>query len=136
MKKEPMSIGTQMFLGKIFVGCTWIGTGVFGMFDNLVCHIIRIICLVAAVTVMVVLMRVDLEEDDEMAEYNYTQANAKTTKYMHIVFCACSVLSAVAMFFLKDLDITWYRVIPELFFLLMGIQNIITGVIFRKLEAE
>ena len=136
MKKEPMSIGTQMFWGKIFVGCTWIGSGVFGIFDNLVCDILHIICLLSAIIVMVVLMRVDLEEDDEMAEYNYTKANAKTTRYMHIVYCVCSVLSAVVGGLLKDAGIPWHRVIPELFFLLMGIQNIITGVIFRKLEAE
>ena len=97
MKKEPMSIGTQMFWGKIFVGCTWIGSGVFGIFDNLVCDILHIICLLSAIIVMVVLTRVDLEEDDEMAEYNYTKANAKTTRYMHIVFCVCSVLSAIGV---------------------------------------
>ena len=63
-----MSIGTQMFWGKIFVGCTWIGSGVFGIFDNLVCDILHIICLLSAIIVMVVLMRVDLEEDDEMVK--------------------------------------------------------------------
>lgn len=136
MKKELMPIGKQIFLSKIFVGCTWIGSGAFGMFDNLVCNILHLLCLVAAVTFMVVLMRADLEEDDEMAEYNYTKANAKTTKVMHIIYCACSVLSIVVIYLLKDADILWYRVIPEMFFLLMGIQNIVTGIIFRKLEAE
>jgi len=136
MKKEPMPIGKQIFLSKIFVGCTWIGSGVFGMFDNLACNILHLLCLAAAVTVMVVLMRADLEEDDEMAEYNYTRANAKTTNVMHIVFCAGSVLSAIVVGLLKDANIPWYRVIPEMFFFLMGIQNIVTGIIFRKLEAE
>ena len=136
MKKEPMPIGKQIFLSKIFVGCTWIGSGVFGMFDNLVCNILHLLCFAAAVTVMVVLMRTDLEEDDEMAEYNYTKANAKTTTVMHIIFCIGSVLSAIVVVLLKDANIPWYRVIPEMFFLLMGIQNIVTGIIFRKLEAE
>ena len=92
--------------------------------------------MLSAIVVMVVLMRIDLEEDDEMAEYNYTKAKAQTTKYMHIVFCVCSVLSAIVVGVLKDAGIPWHRVIPEIFFLLMGIQNIITGIIFRKLEAE
>ena len=136
MKKEPMSIGKQMFWGKIFVGCLWIGSGVSGMFGNLVCNILHLLCLVAAIMVAVVLMRIDLEEDDEMAQYNYTIARAKTTNVMHIVFCACSVLSAVVVVLLKNAAVAWYRVIPELFFLLMGIQNVVTGIIFRKLEAE
>lgn len=136
MKKEPLSIGTQMFWGKIFVGCAWIGYSVLGIFDYLVCDILQIACLLSAIVIMVVLMRIDLEEDDEMAEYNYTKAKAQTTKYMHIVFCVCSVLSAILVGLLKDAGIPWHRVIPEIFFLLMGIQNIITGIIFRKLEAE
>ena len=136
MKKEIMPIGKQIFLSKIFVGCTWIGSGAFGIFDNLACNILHLLCLAAAVTVMVVLMRADLEEDDEMAEYNYTKANAKTTTVMHIVFCAGSVLSAIVVGLLKDTNIPWHRVISEMFFLLMGIQNIVTGIIFRKLEAE
>ena len=136
MKKEQMSIGKQMFWGKIFAGCSWLGSGVFGMFDNLLCHGLHMLSLSSAIVVMVMLMRADLEEDDEMSEYNYTKANAKTTRYMHIVFCVCSVLSAIVFGLLKDADIPWHRVIPETFFLLMGIQNIITGIIFRKLEAE
>lgn len=136
MKKEPMTIGRQMFWGKIFVGFAWIGTGISGMFDNLAASILRIACLVAAIVVMVVLMRVDLEEDDEMSQHNYTAANATTAKVMHIVFCICSILCALGMGLLKDVEVPWNRVVPQFFFLLMGIQNIITGVIFRKLEAE
>lgn len=136
MKKEPLRVGTQVFWGKIFVGCAWIGYSIFGIFDNLACNILQIICSLPAIVVMVVLMRIDLEEHDEMAEYNYTKAKAQTSQYMHIVFCVCSVLSAIIVGLLKDAGVPWHRVIPVLFFLLMGIQNIITGIIFRKLEAE
>lgn len=134
--KEPMSIGMQMFWGKIFIGCAWIGSGICGIFDNLLCNILHIVCLAAAVAVMVVLMRVDLEEDDEMSQHNYTEAKAKTTNVMHIVFCICSILSALFFGLLKNADLPWHRIVAEMFFLLMGIQNIVTGIIFQRLEAE
>lgn len=136
MKKEPMSIGRQMFWGKIFVGCAWIASAVCGVFDNLACSILYIICLGSAIAVMVVLMRIDLEEDDEMSLYNYTQAKAKTTNVMHIIFCVCSILSALCFGLLKDVALPWHRIIAELFFLMIGVQNLVTGIIFKKLEAE
>ena len=136
MRKEPLSIGRQMFWSKIFVGCLWIAYAMLGLFDNIICDVLSVVALVGAVAVLVVFMRIDLEEDDEMAHHNYVQAKAKTTDVMHIVFCGSSILSAVIVVLLKKLGIENNAWIPNCFFLLMGIQNIVTGLIFQKLEAE
>lgn len=136
MNKKPLSVGKQMFWGKIIIGCLWISYAVIGLFDNIVCDILRITALAGGVIILVVLMRLDLEDDDEMSHYNYIQAKAKTTDVMHIIFCICCILSAVVIFLLKRFGIENDIWIPNSFFMLMGIQNITTGLIFRKLEAE
>ena len=136
MKKEPLSIGSQMFWGKIFIGCLWIAYAAIGLFDNLVCDILSAAALAGGVIILVILMRIDLEEDDEMSHHNYIQAKAKTTDVMHIVFCICSIFSAVIVVLLNKLGIENNAWISNSFFLLMGIQNLVTGLIFRKLEAE
>lgn len=134
--KQPLSVGAQMFWGKIFVGCLWIGSGISGMFDNTFCRIIHLVLLAAAIAIMIMLMRVNLEKDDEMSLYNYTQAKAKSSSIMHLVFCIGSVVSAICAGLLKDVDVSWYRVIPEMFFVLMGVHDLAIGLVFRKLEAE
>lgn len=136
MKKKPLSIGHQMFWGKIFVGCLWIAYAIIGLFDNIACDIISIAALAGGVIILVVLMRIDLEEDDEMSHHNYIEAKAKTTDVMHIVFCISSIFSAAIVVLLKKLGVENDVWIPNSFFLLMGIQNIVTGLIFKKLEAE
>ena len=136
MEKKPLSIGSQMFWGKIFIGCLWIAYAVIGLFDNLVCDILGAAALAGGVIILVILMRIDLEEDDEMSHHNYIQAKAKTTDVMHIVFCLCSIFSAVIVVLLKKLGIENNAWISNSFFLLMGIQNLVTGLVFRELEAE
>lgn len=136
MEKQPVSIGTQMFLGKIVIGCLWISYSIIGMIDNIVCDIVSISALVSGIVVLVVLMRLDLEEDDEMSHHNYIQAKAKTTDVMHIIFCIFSIGSALALGLLNKAGIEYYRWVPRFFFMLIGIQNLITGLIFRKLEKE
>lgn len=76
------------------------------------------------------------EEDDEMSEYNYMKAKANTTRVMHYVFCVAMIASPLVYKLLQDVDVNWVRVVSRMFFALMGIQDITTGLIFRRLEAE
>lgn len=138
MKKEKsqMSVGAQTFWSKTVAGLLWIGVGITDMFDGLVMNIIHILLLVGAIAVFVVLMRANREEDDEMSDYNYMKAKAKTRNLMHYVYCGGAILSALVFGLLQNADIYWAQVISGLFFILMGIQDLITGIVFRRLEAE
>ena len=138
MKREnsQMSIGTQTFLGKIVIGLLWIGVGVTDMFDILAMNIVHAALLAGTVVVLVVVMRTNLEEHDEMADYNYMKAKAKTRDVMHFVYCGAAIVSALVFGLLQKADIYWAQVISSLFFILMGIQDLITGIVFRCLEAE
>lgn len=135
MKKE-MSIKNQMFWGKIFVGILWIGTGILGMVDTLPCNIVQMVCLLGGVVILTVLLKSKLEKDDEMSEHNYVKAQAKTNRIMHYVFCIAMIATPLIYKLMQDIDVSWVRVVSQMFFILMGIQDISTGLVFRRLEAE
>ena len=138
MKKEktPMSISTQSFWSSIVIGILWIGVGITDMFDGLVVNIVHAVLLASTIIVMVAIMKAKREEDDEMSDYNYMKAKAKTRDLMHFVYCGSAIVSALVFGLLQNADIYWAQVISGLFFILMGIQDLITGIVFRRLEAE
>ena len=138
MKKEKsqMSIGAQTFLGKTVIGLLWIGVGITDMFDSLVMNIVHAVLLVGTIVVLVVVMRANREEDDEMSDYNYMKAKARTRDLMHFVYCGAAIVSALVFGLLQNVDIYWAQVISGMFFILMGVQDLITGIVFRRLEAE
>lgn len=135
-KNKAMSISIQSFWGRIVIGILWIGVGIVEMLDGLVVNIVQAVLLVGAVIILVAVTRADREKGDEMSDYNCTKAKAKTSDLMHFVFCGAAIVSALVFGLLKNADISWTRVIPSLFFILIGIQNLIMGVVFCRLEAE
>ena len=120
------------------MGILWIGAGLTGMFDNLICNILKILFLMAACVVLIKVSRIGRigDDGDEMAEYNYTKAQAKAGGVLHMVLCIASIVFALWFGLVQNMDISWSRIIPLIFFVLMGIHNLLIGLFFRKLEAE
>ncbi len=140
MKKEErrIPVGTKIFWGQTVMGILWIGVGLTGMFDNLICNILKILFLMAASVVWVKVAKIGRigDDGDEMAEYNYTKAQAKAGGALYMVLCVASIVSVLGFGLLQNMDISWSRIIPLVFFVLMGIHNLLIGLFFRKLEAE
>ena len=140
MKKKEgiVPIGTKIFWGQTVMGILWIGVGLTGMFDNLICNILKILFLMAASVVLVKVAKIGRigDDGDEMAEYNYTKAQAKAGGALYMVLCIASIVSVLGFGLLQNMDISWSRIIPLVFFVLMGIHNLLIGLFFRKLEAE
>ena len=140
MKKKEgiVPIGTKIFWGQTVMGILWIGVGLTGMFDNLICNILKILFLMVASVVWVKVAKIDRigDDGDEMAEYNYTKAQAKAGGALYMVLCIASIVSVLGFGLLQNMDIGWSRIIPLVFFVLMGIHNLLIGLFFRKLEAE
>lgn len=135
-EKTPMSISTQSFWSSIVTGILWIGVGITDIFDSAVINIINALLLAGTLVVLIFFLRANREEDDEMSNYNHMKAKAKTRDLMHFVYCCAAIVSAVLFGLLRNADIYWPQVISGLFFILMGIQDLITGIVFRRLEAE
>ena len=140
MKKEEklVPIGTTIFWGQTATGIFWIGAGLTGMFDNLVCDVLNILFLLAGIISLVKVLKIGRTGDDgdEMAEYNYLKAKANAGSILHMIICFASVASTACYALLQDLDISWPRVVSYTFFVIMGIHNLLIGLFFRKLEAE
>jgi len=137
-KERLVPVGTKIFWGQTVMGILWIGVGLTGMFDNLICDILKILFLIAAIVVLGKVAKIGRigDDGDEMAEYNYTKAQAKAGGALYMVLCVASIVSVLGFGLLQNMDISWSRIIPLVFFVLMGIHNLLIGLFFRKLEAE
>ena len=137
-KERTIPVGTKMFWGQTVMGILWIGAGLTGMFDNLICSILKMLFLMAAVVVLVKVNRIVRigDDGDEMAEYNYIKAQAKAGGALFMVLCIASIVFTIGFGLVENMDIRWPRIISQIFFVLMGIYNLLVGRFFRKLEAE
>ena len=140
MKKEErfIPIGKKMFWGTTFVGIMWIGTGLAGMFDNLICNILAILFHIGAIVALLKVYRIIRigDDSDEMAEYNLIKAQAKAGGALFMVLCIASIVFLLVGGLVQNMDIDWMRIVPQIFFIIMAIYILFVGLFFRKLEAE
>ena len=135
-ENKQISITNQIFWGRIAAGVSCIILSATRMFSGICSWIINILLLIVFAAALVFLKRVNLEEADEMAYYNDMKAKADTREIMHSVYCALAIVSTLVFGLLQNADIFWADVISAIFFLIMGIEDLVTGIIFRRLEAE
>ena len=140
MKKNErlIPVGTKIFWGQTVMGILWTSIGLMDMFDNLICSILEMLFLMAAVVVSLKLSRIERigDDGDEMSEYNFIKAQAKAGGTLHMVLCIASIVLALGGGFVQNMDISWTRIISRIFFIFLGIHNLLIGLYFRKLEAE
>lgn len=140
MKKEEklVPIGTTIFWGETVAGIFWLCAGLTGMFDNIVCHILNILFLLSGIISIVKVFKIYRtgDDSDEMAEYNYLRAKASAGSMLHRILCFMALGSVVFYALLQDMDISWPRVVSNLFYVLLGVHNLMIGLYFRKWEAE
>lgn len=137
-QKTPLSLIAQSFWGQIVIGMLWIGVGITGLFDTVPMLIVEIILLSIGVIILGVILKARREDEDEMSDYNFMKSKALAHDIMHYVFCFASIIAAVVFTLLQKNSayVNWPRVITGLIFFLMGLQYLITGIAFCRLEAE
>ena len=137
-KESRIPVGVRMFWGQTVMGLLWIGVGLTGMFDNLICSILNLLFLMAAIVVLAKVNRMNRigDDGDEMAEYNYIKAQAKAGGALFMVLSIASIVFSLGSGLVENMDISWTRIISRIFFVLMGVYNLLVGRFFRKLEAE
>ena len=137
-KESRIPVGARMFWGQTVMGLLWIGVGLTGMFDNLICSILNLLFLMAAIVALVKGIRINRigDDGDEMAEYNFIKAQAKAGGALFMVLCIVSIVFSLGFGLVENMDISWTRIISHILFVLMGIYYLLVGRFFRKLEAE
>ena len=122
-------------LEKIFLGIIWLISGILGFFDGILSLVMQI---AASITCIYALIKISIskkENADEMAEQNMNRAKALALDYMQIVYCC---LAIIAIIFLRnvELSIGLNKIIPNITFITMGINQLFVGFAFRKFEEE
>ena len=134
---RTMSFAEQIRTIKFVNGHAWIMAGIFGCFDNMICRIFQILALLVGIINVFYVFAAKGESSDEMADENLCKAKANALDNTQRIFCFIAIL---AMLISKKNAITitldWSRVIPAVFFILLGVQDLIVGRTFRKLEDE
>lgn len=142
--KDPLRLSTKVFWTDIIVGALWCLASISGfVHKNIVTFLVSIFSLVGALIIVAVMHRIRSEQFDEMAEANYRHAKAKT-----LDITGCIILGSCAIFIILDRflsnispNLNPYAVfssdnIYKIVWFVLGLQSIIKGLIFRKLEAE
>lgn len=142
--KEPLGLSTKVFWSDIMVGAFFLTAFVasFGG-DHPVARLVRLLSLIGAYLVALVMSRIRSDRFDEMAQENYRHAKSKTLDILNMILLGCFGTCLIAEAVFSDF-LTTYRTtvgwtsdrLIQFIFLYFGLQNIIKGLIFRKLEAE
>ena len=136
MKKKVMSIGIQIFLSRIVDGVAWIVAGIFSLFENIPCTIVCSVALLISIIVTAIVMKAEKEEDDEMSLQHIQAAKAYTQECIHKVI---AVIALVLLFVTRmnhGPEINWKLLILPAFYVLLGANDLLVGIKFKKLEEE
>lgn len=140
--KKPLSISSKMLWGGIIIGIFRVAFGIIGCFESVDIRFIATLFLVLSAVIQVVLFMVKSEEDDEMSESYLKEAKSMASDISNIIILCLITVLLIASVFVDTKEIT-KRLSADILnlaihvpFIFIGINNIMTGVIFRKLEAE
>ena len=104
--------------------------------DGLIWDIISVLFLMVVAGILIALSKMKSEEDDEMSLFNYKEAKSKVSDIMHLFLLVIAVIVPIILSKIDTSDISLPIIVGSVFYSVVGIQNILTGIIFRKLEAE
>lgn len=134
--KKTLSIKEQMLLLKTVSGIAWIVAGVFGYFDNAVCTLIVAAAMIVAVFCLIRVMAAQKELSDEMSDQHYAMAQSDAMNKLHWILCIAAILLILADVIPLQLNLNWREVLISLFFIIIGLTNLLTGFTFKRLEEE
>lgn len=135
-EKKVMSVGNYMFGSKTVIGILWCLGAAMGCFEHIVCLAASCLFALAALMITLIPRRTKREKDDELSLQNFTEARAKASTVMTVVFLIGIAIGTLSCFYLDSLKLNWARILMQVFYLMLGIQELSVGIIFKKLEAE
>lgn len=135
---SSVRLAKKNFWGNIILGIVWLLAGVTGLVPPL--KLLNIGLYILASVLAFWGMSVKGDTFDEMAEANYHQAKAKTLDYLCIIVM---VVTLLLMLCNDGAPFRWvlervggFELVYSCALMVMGIREILVGMIFRKLEAE
>lgn len=136
MRKEIMSIKKQMLFSRIINGIAWIVAGVFNMFDNITCSIISSTAMIVSIYVTISVLKAEKEDDDEMSLQHLLEAKAATQVIIHLVLAILAVILLLSTKVPFMIEINWKSLLVPIVFILLGANDLLVGLTFKRLEEE
>lgn len=136
--KKELSVTEQMDLLYLYSGISWIIGGIFMFFDGIIFTIIEIIAMLTLVISHIFVMRAKKENQDELSEKNYHEARSHALTYMHVIYAVIIIALQLIGLFNRDASLTIdvKELLIPLFFISLGIEYIMIGILFRKYERD
>lgn len=142
-KPRKMSLSTKVFWKKIILGILWLLAAVTGLFRNVrLLDFVHLLSLLSALVLNIAIFRFPADNFDEMAHANQQQAKAKALD----ILTYCLIGIALTVFMLSSyfpaqmsqlmIGTDHLDLMVGFIFLILGLNSLITGLIFRKLEAN
>lgn len=138
-ENKTLSVISQMNMLYLYSGAAWILGGIFMLFDEAILFtVLECIAMLVIVVTHIFVMRAKKESQDELSIRNYDKARSHALTYTHIVaFLIIIALQIVGTFFSDDtFNIDVKGLLVPCFFIGIGIEYIITGILFRKYERD
>jgi len=135
---KSLSVINQMNMLYLYSGFAWIAGGICMFFDGILPTILEIIAMLVIIVTHIFVMKAKKEAQDELSIKNYDKARSHAMTYMHIVCFLIIIALQVVGTFLSDsaMSIDVKGLLIPCFFLGIGIEYIITGLLFRKYERD
>lgn len=109
------------------------------LFDSILFTILECLAMLAVVISQISVMRAKKENQDELSIRNYDKARSHTLTFMHIIYFGIIILLQIYnVLFNNDsaLAIDVKGLLIPCFFIAIGIEYIITNILFHKYERD
>ena len=135
MNMKPFRYSTQIALRETINGLLWCIAAILWAFDNPVCRVICVLLLAIAVVSQAFSIFGKFEKSDEMATANLREAKAVSLDISRIILLAVSV---VLLMIPKEVfsSINWRNIIYPAVVFMVGLPEVITGLMFKRIEEE
>lgn len=137
-EKKILSVTEQMNLFCFYSGIAWLIGGIAMFFDGIISTIIVILAMLAICATHLIVMKCKKERQDELSVKNYHQARSNVLSIMHIIYMvtliALQIITTIPAN--EAMSISIKDMLIPAFFLSLGIEYIIVGILFRKYERD
>lgn len=133
--KKTLYYSDRVKLEKTFLGLVWLISGILGFVDGIISLVMQAAASITCIYTLLKISTAKKEDADEMAEQNMNRAKALALDYMQIVYC-CLAIAAILFLRNFELSIGLNKIIPNITFIAMGINQLIVGFAFRKFEED
>ncbi|MCM1439206.1 MAG: hypothetical protein NC131_08390 [Roseburia sp.] len=135
-EKKELSILTQVNLQYIFTGSCFAISGIVGFFDTLPTLIINVVTALLAVCCLAHVMVARKEMDDEMSKEHLQRAQATVLTWSQMILALGFAVPLILRFADVQAQIGKTVTLCNMFLLILGMQHIATGLLFRRYEKE